>query len=129
MNQKLAENIMEFMRKQAYKPLTSEDLALQMDIRGDELEDFWQVLNKLESKAYIIKTRYDKYGLPECMNLMVGRLSTSIKGYGFVLSEKTDEADVFIPQESLNGALHGDRVVARIHYKNSDDKSFEGKIG
>ncbi|MDL2280890.1 ribonuclease R [Selenomonadales bacterium OttesenSCG-928-I06] len=119
---------MNFMRKQAYKPLTSEDLALQMDIRGDELEDFWQVIKELESKAHIIKTRYDKYGLPECMNLMVGRLSTSVKGYGFVLSEKADEADVFIPQESLNGALHGDRVVARIHYKNSYDKSFEGKI-
>lgn len=124
----LADKILEFMREEAYKPLTAEDLADGMNIRGKELEEFWQVLDKLEAAAAIIKTRYNKYGVPERMNLVVGKFSATTKGFGFILPENRELEDVFIPPDAIGGAMHGDRVVARMHHRHVSGKAVEGEI-
>lgn len=124
----LADRILEFMREEAYRPLTAEDLAAGMNIRGKELEEFWQVLDKLEGEAAIIKTRYGKFGVPDRMNLVVGKFSATSKGFGFILPEKQELEDVFIPPDALGGAMHGDRVVARMHKRHASGKGIEGEI-
>ncbi|MCE5285416.1 MAG: ribonuclease R, partial [Pelosinus sp.] len=129
----LQEKILEFMQKEAYKPLTAEDLAEEMGIKGKELKDFWQVLQELEANAAIIKTRFDKYGVPERMNLVVGRFAATSKGFGFVIQDapKTPEEaqDVFIPPDGLLNAMHNDRVVVRLQAgQPRQGRSREGEI-
>jgi len=127
----LKDKILEFMKKEAYKPLTSEDLAEEMELKGTELSELWQVLTELEKNADIIKTRYDKYGVPERMNLLVGKLSASQKGFGFVIPDKLktpNESDVFIPPDAMMTAMHHDRVVVRIHCQSGQGKSRDGEI-
>lgn len=127
----LRDRILEFMRTEAYKPLTAEELAEQMELKGTELGELWQVIAELENNADIIKTRYDKYGVPERMNLVVGKLSASNKGYGFVIPEKVktpDETDIFIPPDGMMSAMHHDRVVVRVHCQSSHGKSRDGEI-
>jgi len=127
----LKEKILEFMKKEAYKPLNSEDLAEEMELKGTELSELWTVLDQLEKNADIIKTRYDKYGVPERMNLLVGTLSASNKGYGFVIPDKLktpNETDVFIPPDAMMTAMHHDRVVVRVHCQSGQGKSRDGEI-
>lgn len=127
----LRNRILEFMRTEAYKPLTAEELAEQMDLKGTELGDLWKVIEELENNADIIRTRYDKYGVPERMNLVVGKLSASNKGYGFVIPEKVktpDETDIFIPPDGMMSAMHHDRVVVRVHCQSTHGKSRDGEI-
>jgi ribonuclease R len=127
----LKDKILEFMKKEAYKPLTSEDLAEEMELKGTELGELWNVLDQLEKNADIIKTRYDKYGVPERMNLLVGKLSASTKGFGFVIPDKLkwpNETDVFIPPDAMMSAMHHDRVVVRVHCKSGQGKSRDGEI-
>jgi len=127
----LTDKILEFMKKEAYKPLTAEDLAEEMELKGEDLGDLWKVLEKLENNGDIIKTRYDKYGVPERMNLLVGKLSTSAKGYGFLIPDKSkwpNEPDVFIPPGAMMSAMHHDRVVVRIHCPSGLGKSRDGEI-
>jgi ribonuclease R len=127
----LRDRILEFMRTEAYKPLTSEELAEQMELKGTELSELWKVIEELENNADIIRTRYDKYGVPERMNLVVGKLSASNKGYGFVIPEKVktpDETDIFIPPDGMMSAMHHDRVVVRVHCQSSHGKSRDGEI-
>ena len=127
----LKEKILEFMKKEAYKPLTSEDLAEEMELKGTELSDLWKVLDQLEKDADIIKTRYGKYGVPERMNLLVGKLSASNKGYGFVIPDKLktpDATDVFIPPDAMMTAMHHDTVVVRVHCQSGQGKSRDGEI-
>lgn len=129
----LREKILEFMQKEAYKPLTSEDLAEEMAIKGKELASFWEVLDELEAEAAVIKTRFDKYGVPERMNLVVGRFAATSKGFGFVIQDnpKTPEEaqDVFIPPDGLFSAMHNDRVVVRLQKgQPRHGRSREGEI-
>jgi ribonuclease R len=46
-------------------------------------------------------------------NAFEGALSVNPRGFGFVALAGRD--DVFVPAEGIRGALHGDRVVVRIH--------------
>ena len=111
----LQDRILAFMQKEAYRPLLAEDLAAEMELKGKELAEFWPSLAELEAKAFIIKTRYDKYGLPEKMNLLVGRFAATAKGFGFVIDTVHPDGDLFIPSDAIMSAMHNDKVVARIH--------------
>jgi len=125
----LKEKILVFMHKEAYKPLSPEDLADEMGLKAKELADFWPLLTELEECAAIIKTRFGKYGVPERMNLIVGTLSASEKGFGFVIPENPGERDVFIPGEALMSAMHRDRVVVRVNSQQPlAGKAREGEI-
>ena len=127
----LKEKILLFMQESAYKPLNAEDLALEMEIRGKELIEFWRALEELEHDAKIFKTRYDKYGIPEKMSLVVGRLSLSSKGFGFVIPENPlteEESDLYIAQDDLKTAMHNDFVIARVNRQNLAGRSREGEI-
>lgn len=112
----LGDRILAFMRSEAYRPLLAEDLAEEMELKGKELGEFWSTLDELETKALIVKTRYDKYGLPEKMNLLVGRFAATAKGYGFVIDETHPEGDLYIPSDGVQSAMHNDKVIARVHH-------------
>lgn len=124
----LREKILAFMHLEAYKPLAPDDLAAEMGLKGKDLAAFWPLLAELEASAAVIKTRFGKYGVPARMNLVVGTLQASDKGYGFVIPDDPDEADVYIPSDAIAGAMHGDRVAARVHGQRPGGRAREGEI-
>src|SRR6266853_2207224 len=75
--------------------------------------------------------REHRFGLPEKMDLYVGRLQTHAAGYGFVVPERPLEVagggDIYISGPHLNDAMHGDRVVARIE-RVKEGGRVEGRI-
>lgn len=124
----IKEKILAFMREEAYKPMMLEELAIIFDIKKSDWKDFSKVLEEMESEGLIMKTRKNKYGVPERMNLIVGKLQGHPKGFGFVIPENTELKDVYIPAENLNGAMNNDKVIARISKENIPGKKLEGEI-
>lgn len=110
------EKVLEFMRSKAYRPLTAEELAHKIGVVSGkrDYKKFIKLLEEMEQDGKVIKTRYGRYGLPEKMNLVVGILEGNQAGYGFILPDNREQHDVFIPANAMNGAMHGDRVVARL---------------
>ncbi|MEW6662601.1 MAG: ribonuclease R [Bacillota bacterium] len=102
---------MELMRNKAYKPLGGEELAKTMGVK--DVDAFKLLLDKMEKRGEVILTRKEKYGLPEKMGLVVGRLQRHGNGFGFVISDAPDTPDTYVSAENLNGAMHNDRVVVR----------------
>lgn len=124
----IRENILEFMREKAYSPMLDIELANVFEIEPQDIGDFYAVLDDMEKKGEIIKTKKHRYAAPERMNLMVGKLQVHGKGFGFVLSELEGYGDVFISPSDMNGAMHNDRVIARISKKVGDGRRSEGEI-
>ncbi|KXG74010.1 ribonuclease R [Thermotalea metallivorans] len=122
------EKILEFMREKAYSPMLDIELAEVFAIGPQEIGKFYSILDDMEQKGEIIKTKKNRYAAPERMNLMVGKLQQHAKGYGFLLSELEGYSDVFIPASDMNGAMHNDRVIARVIKRSSDGKKSEGEI-
>ena len=122
------ERIVEFMREAAYKPLKYEELAVILDVPKEERELFANVLDELEQEGKIYKTNKDKYGLPEKMNLVAGRLQGNERGYGFLIPDDEMIRDIFIPADGIAGAMNNDRVIARVTVKGIGDKRPEGEV-
>jgi len=116
-----------FMRERAYKPLKFEELAVVLDVPENERNDLKNLLDEMEAEGLIIKTRKERYGVPERMGLAAGRFQGNEKGFGFVLPDSGGE-DIFIPANSINGAMHGDRVIARLTGKTHSGRHQEGEI-
>lgn len=122
------ERILAFMREDAYKPLLFDELVMVLDVPKTDIELFRSVLEELESEGKIFKTHRNRYGVPERMGLVVGRLQGNERGYGFVIPDDEDMKDTFISADSLNGAMHNDRVIARINKKVIGGRKAEGEI-
>lgn len=125
---KIVDNVLSFMKEDAYKPMSIMELMDVFDIDRGQLRDFTKILDNMESEGLIIKTRKDRYGVPDRMNLVVGKLQGNEKGFGFVIADDETINDVFIPSESLNGAMNNDRVIARISKQREDGKHNQGEI-
>lgn len=105
------EELIEYMNEKSYKPLTAQDLISALEVA--EVEEFLMLLNQMEKAGQIVLTRKHRYGLPEKMGLLVGRLQGNPKGFGFLISDNPSVKDVYISLNHMNGAMHNDRVMVR----------------
>jgi len=124
----IKEKIIQFMMEEAYKPMTFEELAGAFNISQDDMIRFLYVLEEMEKEGSIIKTRKQRYGIPERMDLIVGKLYGHEKGFAFLIPDKEGYGDVFVPLENLNGAMHNDRVIVRLVKKGNGDRAPEGEV-
>ena len=122
------ESILEFMRETAYNPKLADELIEVFKIPKTEKNAFYNLLDEMEAEGLIFKTKKSRYGVPEKMNLVVGKLQGNQRGYGFVLPDEDDVPDVHISAENMSGAMNNDRVVAKILKKDDVQKSGEGQI-
>ncbi len=123
----IKESILDFMREQAYKPMTLQELERVFDISKADRAGFGKTLKFMEKDGEIVKTRTEHYGVPDRMGLVVGKLQGHQKGFAFVLPE-TERPDVFVPASNLNGAMHSDRVIVKITKEIPGGKKSEGEI-
>ncbi len=120
----LEDRIVEYLEKRAQRPLQRREIAQGLKIEdGEELK---RALDRLTDAGRVYPAKNCRYALPEQINLAVGRLEVTRRGAGFVVTEGKDQPDVFIPPQRLGGAVHGDRVVARVEGRRGDNP--EGRI-
>ena len=62
------------------------------------------------------------------MDLVTGRLQCHQKGFGFVLPRDEMYEDIYIPADGINGAMHSDRVIAKIVKGKTEGAKTEGEI-
>ncbi|WP_374721491.1 ribonuclease R [Peribacillus tepidiphilus] len=122
------DRLLEYMRKEAYKPLTVQELEEALGIKdSSEFKDFVKALVKMEDKGLVVRTRSNRYGLPEKMNLVRGKLTAHAKGFAFVTPEEPGMDDIFIPPTETKNAMHGDIVLVRISSEKSGARR-EGSV-
>ncbi|WP_071460726.1 ribonuclease R [Bacillus massilinigeriensis] len=109
------DRLLHYMKDEAYKPLTVQELEQALEIHDSaDFKDFVKALVVMEEKGLVVRTRSNRYGLPEKMNLVRGKLTGHAKGFAFVIPEEPGLDDIFIPPNETNNAMHGDIVLARV---------------
>ena len=123
------------------RPTTEKDILKMLRVKGDARLATKRVLGEMLADGKLARTRADRLGLPEKMNLVAGRLECKPGGFGFVRpdrppdpSEKTaktkskkPEPDIYVAGAALADALHGDRVLVHIERQGRFGKP-EGRI-
>jgi ribonuclease R len=119
--------VLALMQEKTYRPLLLEELyqALHVPKRGRTA--FHNLLQKMIGEGAVVKIRGERYGLAGKMSLIPGALQSHPDGYGFVVPDQEGETDLYIPRRKMGGAMHGDRVVARLESTKEDGRR-EGQI-
>ena len=101
-----------------------------LHVRREARVAFRRRLKTLVAEGALVLTKRGLYGLPEKMDLVVGRVNMHPNGFAFVETETRLEdvvGDVYVAGPHVNEAMHGDRVVVRIERRREDGRA-EGRI-
>ena len=123
------DHVLSLMRERVHHPAGMRELLQVLKIPRDERTSFKRQIKSLVASGELIEIRGHRFGLPEKMDLFVGRLQTHPGGYGFVTPERPLEAggDIYVAGPHLNESMHGDRVVVRIERVKEGGRA-EGRV-
>ena len=120
----MKDKIIDILKKEN-KALTVYEINDLLNLSSsDDLQSLLKELDELEKEMIIYHTNKDKYMLLSNSHLKTGRLIVNKKGFGFVDIEGKD--DIYVAANNMNGAIHGDIVIAEITSKKGFD--LEGRI-
>ncbi|HEY2433017.1 MAG TPA: ribonuclease R [Vicinamibacterales bacterium] len=111
------EQLLTLIREKVEHPATSRELLQRLQIPREQRATVTRLLKELVQAGHLVQTRGNRFGLPDRMNLVVGRVQTHPRGFGFVVPDRPLEGvagDIFIAGTNLNQAMHGDKVVVRV---------------
>src|SRR6266567_1144370 len=123
------DSVLALMRERVHHPAAMRELLQVLKVPRDDRTSFKRHVKSLVASGDLIQIRGHRFGLPEKMDLYVGRLQTHQAGYGFVSPERPLDSggDIYISGPHLNEAMHGDRVVVRIERIKEGGRA-EGRI-
>src|ERR671933_1357268 len=82
------DQVLALMRERVHHPAGMRELLQILKVPRDERTTFKRHVKALVSSGELIQIRGHRFGLPEKMDLYVGRLQTHRAGYGFVPHER-----------------------------------------
>jgi len=120
--------ILALLKKKISRPMKISELSKQLGVAEADHREFRNRIKEMAAQGSLIKIRGGRYGLPDEMNLITGKLQGHPNGFGFVIPDKHhDTNDVYVHQKSMNEAMHQDHVVVRVESEKEPGKP-EGRI-
>ncbi|MBL3731811.1 ribonuclease R [Lysinibacillus sp. HST-98] len=124
----LQSRLLDFFSTDDYKPLTVGEIEDEFGFEdAEEFKELVKTLVRMEGQGLVVRSRSNRYGLPERMNLLRGKFIGHAKGFGFVTPDVEGMDDVFIPPHEINGAINGDIVLIRVLKESFGDRR-EGTV-
>ena len=120
------EKVLGFINNEMKMPLKPSEIATMLSVPESDMAEFNMLIDVLINDNLVIKTKRGKIAPLSSMNLVNGKFIANERGFGFV--ETDDEKDLFISPDKINGALHGDVVLARITNEPDENRRAEGEI-
>src|SRR5512139_2003647 len=107
------EFIMELLEHEG-RPLNREQITALLKLEDEvSIEALRRRLRAMERDGQLIYNRRGDYGLVRKMDLVRGRVVGHPDGFGFLVPDEGG-GDLFLAAREMRGAMHGDRVVARV---------------
>src|SRR5213082_280137 len=100
------DHVLTLMRERVHHPAAMRELLQILKVPRDERTSFKRHIKSLVASGELIQIRGNRFGLPEKMDLYVGKLQAHPAGYGFVTPERLLETggDIYISGPLMNEA-------------------------
>lgn len=120
------QQIIDYLRTEAGRPLKTKELARALEVEQSDYQEFRELLHRMEDEGLLYRVQRQRYAAPARINLVVGRFRAIRSGAGFVEPDEGGD-DIFIPAHSIESAVNGDKVVARIERRRRGQR-VEGTV-
>lgn len=137
--------VYEIMCCKEYQPMRAKELAVLLQIPAGKREELHKILDMLLEEGKITINKRGRYEIVRSSSVKkeTGKQSTKTerkkgqyytgtfishpRGFGFLEIPEAEE-DIFIPEESIGTALHGDTVQIVVKKDSKDGKRCEGEV-
>ncbi len=119
---RIEKQLLKALRK-ANRPMTAADVAEHADLRGMDAAKIDPALKRLMRSGQVFEAGEGRYIALHDRNVVIGRISVTRRGYGFV---QFAGGDVYVGARDMGGAMHGDLVAARLH--GGDGRGRAGEV-
>ena len=99
-------------------PLTAQELAARLDVKGGERRALDAALAALERAGEVVQNRAGALLVAKRIALLAGRVEGHPDGHGF-LEPDDGGARVFLPPAEMREVIHGDRAAVRVSGRDS----------
>ena len=99
-------------------PLTAQELAARLDVKGGERRALDAALAALERAGEVVQNRAGALLVAKRIALLAGRIEGHPDGHGF-LEPDDGGARVFLPPAEMREVIHGDRAAVRVSGRDS----------
>jgi ribonuclease R len=110
--------LLEHINRLPHARANFKQLVRELGTRGEGRTALETALGRLAARGDLIELRSGHYtATARSREFAVGRVNMHRDGYGFLISDRPIEGiqgDIFLPPETAEKAMHGDRVVVRI---------------
>ncbi|WP_205091497.1 ribonuclease R [Thalassobacillus pellis] len=121
--------VLDYFHESATKPLSVQELEETLLLDGaDDFSDLIKTMNELEEQGELVRTRKNRFGLPEKMNLIRGRIQMHAKGFAFLIPDEEGKDDIYIHHSDLNSAMNNDQVLVRVEKRDETGQRPEGTV-
>ncbi|WP_138418581.1 ribonuclease R [Aquibacillus sediminis] len=125
----MKQTILDYFRDNASRPLSVQEIEEILDLQdSDQFKILMKLLNELEDAGELVRTRKNRYGPPERMNLVRGKIQMHAKGFAFLIPDDEGQDDVYINHADLQSAMNNDKVLVRIEGRDAQGKRPEGVV-
>lgn len=129
MSATMQERLRDYFNEHNNKPLAVNELEEALNLQDAvEFKELVKALNALEEAGDLVRTRKNRFGLPEKMNLVRGRIQMHAKGFAFLIPDNEAQADVYLHHSDLASAMNNDKVMVRIEKQHADESRSEGTV-
>jgi ribonuclease R len=128
----LYDRILKFLERFPNESFKSKELSRRIGIRTDKDEQiFKKALRSLQDDKKILRIHGKRYSHLHKAQFFFGELEVTSRGFGIVTVEEGGE-ELFIGQDNLGDALHGDEVEVSLLAQSTKQKERgarrEGKV-
>ncbi|RLL46598.1 ribonuclease R [Oceanobacillus piezotolerans] len=125
----MKERVLTFFNESGTKPLAVDEIEAALGLQDAvEFKELVIALNQLEEAGELVRTRKNRFGLPEKMNLVRGRIQMHQKGFAFLIPDEEGQKDVYIHANDLASAMNNDKVLVRIEKSGQEGNRPEGQV-
>ncbi len=114
---KLAEQLIKFMKMRSYAPMTLPELGMSLGLQRRELPILRKIVAEMLNSGSIAKVKSDKYCASDDLDLVAGIIEFRQSGWA---SLRANDGKLLaeINPEDTGVALNGDKILARILHRN-----------
>src|SRR6185436_7645412 len=92
------EQLLKLIREKIDHPSIPREMLQRLKFPREQRATFKRLLGQLVAAGHLVQTRGNRFGLPDRMNLVVGRITTNPRGFGFVVPDR--------PLEEVGGDIY-----------------------
>jgi ribonuclease R len=120
---RIEKQLLKVLRHAKGRPMTAEAVAAEAGVQGIDAAKIEPMLKRLARSGQVYEIGVGRYIGLQDRNLVVGRISVTRRGYGFV---RFQGGDIYVSARDMSGAMHGDIVAARM--QRGDGRGRSGEV-